>query len=409
MRLFTLLAVSAVTATAAPAPSASHSRQVLSETFFAEGSAFADLDRDGNIDVVAGPFWYAGPNFAVARPLYPAVPFDPLKYSDNFLVFPHDIDRDGWTDLLVVGFPGKEASWLRNPGKAATSAGAAGWERHVIWELVDNESPVFGDLLANGRPVLLCSTGGRLGYLAPTASDPTARWTFHPISPPGPWQRFTHGLGYGDINGDGRPDFLERDAWWEQPAALAGDPIWRKHPVAFAPGADGKAARGGAQMLVVDVNGDGRNDVITSIDSHGYGLSWFENVRAADGGVGFREHVILPRDPAGSLAGVQFSQHHALALGDVDGDGLADLVTGKRWWAHGPTGDPDPNGTPYLYAFLLRRGPDGATFQPHRIDDASGVGTQVSVADINRDGKADVVSSNKRGTFVFVSRRPGGR
>lgn len=408
MRLLPLLAVS-VAAAAAPDSSLSHRRLVLSETFYGEGSAFADLDRDGHVDAVAGPFWYAGPDFAVARPLYPAVPFDPLKYSDNFLVFPHDFDRDGWTDLLVVGFPGKEAWWLRHPGPSATAATTTGWARHVVWELVDNESPVFGDLLGNGRPVLMCSTGGRLGYLAPNASDPTARWTFHPISPPGPWQRFTHGLGFGDINGDGRADLLERDAWWEQPASLDGDPIWRKHAHAFAPGRDGKVLRGGAQMLVLDVNGDRRNDVITSLDAHGYGLSWFENTPAADGGVSFREHVILPQDPAANLAGVQFSQHHALALGDVDGDGLQDLVTGKRWWAHGPTGDPDPNGTPYLVAFLLRRGPSGAAFQPHRIDDASGVGTQVSVADINRDGRVDIVSSNKRGTFVFVSRRAGER
>ena len=93
---------------------------------------------------------------------------------------------------------------------------------------------------------------------------PGSPWTFHPVSPKGDYQRFTHGIGCGDINGDGRADILEKDGWWEQPASVNGDPVWEKHSFPFA-----KAA---AQLLVYDVNGDGLNDVITSLDAHGYGL-----------------------------------------------------------------------------------------------------------------------------------------
>src|SRR5437764_12248096 len=112
-------------------------------------------------------------------------------------------------------------------------------------------------------------------------------------------------------------------------------------------------------MCVMDVNGDGLADVVTSIDAHGYGLSWFEQARAAGGDITFREHVILSTQAEEKVGGVQFSQLHAIALADVDGDGLPDIVTGKRWWAHGPTGDADPLGIPVLTAFLLRRGGDG--------------------------------------------------
>ncbi|HTO03624.1 MAG TPA: VCBS repeat-containing protein [Opitutus sp.] len=361
--------------------------------FLAEGAAFGDLNRDNQIDAVAGPYWYEGPDFSQRHDLYPAVAFDPLQYSDNFLTFVHDFNADGWADVLVVGWPGKEAFWLENPHSVDGA-----WNRHLAFDSVDSESPALVSLLDEKNPVLICMNGGRIGYAAPDPLNPTKPWTFHAITPPGSWHRYSHGLGSGDVNGDGRADILEKDGWWEQPATLDGDPIWKKHAANFGDG--------GAQMYVYDVNADGRADVITSINGHGYGLSWFEQLPGNDGSA-FREHVITSRNPQEKISGVQFSQLHAIALVDVDGDGLSDIVTGKRWWAHGPDKDPDPNGTPVLYAFLLRRSPDGtANFAPHLIDDASGVGTRIDATDLNHDGRADIISSNKRGTFVFVSQLP---
>lgn len=377
---------------AAPADAVSFQRLQLSDQFFCEGATFADLNRDGKPDAIAGPYWYEGPDFKVRHEFYPAGAFDPLGYSDNFFVFAHDFNADGWLDLFVLGFPGVDASWYENPGEAVRP-----WRRRVVYLPVDNESPTFTDLLGNGTPVLVCPSGGRLGYAVPDPKDPKRTWTFHAISPPGPWQRFSHGLGTGDVNGDGRADILVPDGWWEQPASLAGDPVWKFHPVAFC-------SRGGAQLLVTDVNGDNLPDVITSKMAHGYGLSWFEQKRDPSGSISFIEHEILSADAEKKLNGIQFSQLHALALADVDGDGLPDIITGKRWWAHGPQKDPDPNGTPVICAFLLRRGPDHtATFEPKLIDDNSGIGVQLVSTDINQDGRADLISANKRGTFVFLS------
>ncbi len=367
----------------------------LSDQFFSEGAAFGDLNRDGEVDAVAGPYWYEGPDFKRRNEIYPAGAFDPLKYSDTFFTFTHDFNGDGWVDVLVLGFPGVDASWFANPGKSGQP-----WRRHVVFLPVDNESPTFADVLKTGQPALLCTSLGRIGYATFNPKDPIRPWVFHAISAPGPWQRFTHGLGFGDINGDGRNDVIEKDGWWEQPASLQGDPVWRKHAFAFS------AARGGAQMYATDINGDGLADVVTSLDAHGYGLAWFEQTRAADGAISFKPHAILSDKADEKIAGVQFSQPHAIALADVDGDGLADVISGKRWWAHGPKGDADPNGTPVIYAFLLRRGAGGtATFEPHRIDDASGIGTQLVATDINKDGVPDLVSANKRGAFVFVSKK----
>jgi hypothetical protein len=89
----------------------------------------------------------------------------------------------------------------------------------------------------------------------------------------------------------------------------------------------------------------------------------------------------------------------------VDGDGLRDLVTGKRFWAHGPTGDVEPEEPAVVYWFQLRReGEEGAAFIPHLVHDDSGVGTQVTVADIDADGRPDVLTSNKKGTYIHYNR-----
>lgn len=372
---------------------------VLTEAFQAEAAGAGDIDRDGHGDAVYGPCWYAGPDFARKHPIYPAQDFDPVKYSDNFMTAVVDVDADGWLDVVVNEWPGKAVHWFRNPGTDGLAADAP-WAKHLAHPEVDNESPTVVDVTSDGRPELVFHTGGVLGVAGPGATA-TDRWSFRPCSDPEQWGRYQHGLGAGDIDGDGRTDLLMVGGWWRQPAGA--DARWTKHPHAFG-------GRGGAQMHAHDVDGDGDADVITSLDGHDYGLSWYEQVKR-DGGIDFVERPILPAEPGQSLAGVQFSQLHAVALADVDGDGLKDIVTGKRYWAHGPTGDPDPGGKPVLYWLRCVRTPATAgrpaavAWEPHLIDDASGVGTQIAVADLNDDGRPDVVVGNKRGGFVFLQER----
>jgi hypothetical protein len=308
-----------------------------------------------------------------------------------------DVDADGWLDVVVNEWPGKAVHWFRNPGREGLAADTL-WAKHLAHPTVDNESPGFADVTGDGRPELVFHTGGVLGFAEPGGNPIVDRWTFRPCSDPEQWGRYQHGLGVGDVNGDSRADFLMAGGWWEQPAG--GTSTWKKHPAAFG-------TQGGAQMHTGDVDGDGDADVVTSLAGHGYGLSWFEQVRR-DGGIEFVEHAILPRTAEESLSGVQFSQLHAVALADIDGDGVQDIVTGKRYWAHGPAKDADPGGTPVLYWFRLVRTPAAAgdrpavAWEPHRIDDASGVGTQIAVGDLNGDRRPDVVVGNKRGGFVFL-------
>jgi len=379
-------------------------KQTLSERFVAEGCALADFDHDGNLDLTAGwSIWY-GPEFTRRIDFTPPAdnpagktktPYDPASgYSDYFLAFAHDFTGDSWADILVYGLPGEAAHLFVNPrGKEAH------WEKHAIFDTADGESPDLVDVTGDGRPELLVHAGGQLGYAEIDWSQPLAKARFHPITPKSPendkkYFRYTHGSGAGDVNGDGRIDLVVKEGWFEHPAADAASPLWPFHPGPFCPA----GSAGGGQMYVYDVNGDGRNDLIASYNGHGYGLGWFE--QRADGG--FTEHRIMGATAADHPHGVAFSQVHALRLVDIDGDGLLDILTGKRRWAHGIKGDPEPNAPPVLYWFrLVRDGKGGGSFEPQEIDADSGVGTQVTAGDVNKDGRPDVVVANKRGVFVF--------
>ena len=361
----------------------------LSDQFFCEGASFGDFNRDGSMDIVSGPYWYAGPKFTERFEFYPPKPFDIANYSDNFFAFSHDVDQDGWQDIVVIGFPGENTWWFQNPqGKSGH------WQRHVALPVTDNESPTFTDITGDGRPDLVCSTGGQMGYAEIPQDDPKQPWKFRAISPNRGYQRYTHGMGVGDVNGDGRQDVLEKNGWYEQPGADAKTEFWTFHEVPFA-------EAGGAQMLVYDVDGDGDNDVVTSKAAHAYGLSWFEHEKDGDGAVTFREHPIMGERPEQNDYGVVFSQLHALALADMDGDGVQDVVTGKRFWAHREL-DPGSLDPAVLYWFRTVREGGKARFIPYRIDNNSGVGTQVVAGDINGDKWPDIVVGSKKGTFVLT-------
>jgi hypothetical protein len=249
------------------------------------------------------------------------------------------------------------------------------------------------DINGDGRPDLLCMSGGFIGYATFDPKHPAEKWTWHPISKKGGYQRFTHGIGAGDINSDGRVDILESHGWWEQPKSLEGDPVWEFHEALFGDG--------GSQMYGYDVNGDGKTDVITSIAAHKYGVAWFEQTND-NGVIGWTKHLITGTPTEKGETGVVFSQPHAIDLVDINGDGLKDIVTGKRFWAHGPNGDPESNAAAVVYWFELKREGGKATWIPHLIDADSGVGTQVMAVDVNGDGKPDVVVGNKKGAFVHL-------
>lgn len=372
-------------------PTLKYQKLTLTDKFYCEGAYFADFNKDGKMDVVSGPFWYEGPDFKKTHEYRPVKAYDPKGYSDNFLTYAGDINGDGWPDIVCVPFPGREGYWYENP------AGKEGpWKRRTYLKGVDNESPMWADVSGDGRPDLLCCNGGCIGYATYDPAKPDEPWKFNRVSPKGRYHRFSHGIGYGDVNGDGRVDILESDGWWEQPAEAGTGEPWKKHPFKFA--------AGGAQMFACDLDGDGLSDVITSWHCHQYGLLWYKQVRDEKGQITWKQNVILPPKPDLKSNDLRISQLHGIELADVNGDGVKDILTGKRFWAHGPKGDAEPSAAAVVYWFVIRRDADkGVRIEPHRIDDDSGVGTQVAATDLNGDKVLDVIVGNKKGTFVFLS------
>lgn len=353
-------------------------KHVLDTAFRSEGVAVADVDGDGRPDVLTGNYWYRAPEWS-RHLIRPAPEFDGATgYSNSFINFAHDVDGDGHPDLIVIGFPGEKAVWLQNPGPSGGP-----WQEHLISETACNESPAFADVNSDGRPELILSLNESvLCWLTP-GEDPTTPWRAYPISAPGApgTARYAHGLGVGDVDGDGRPEVLCRHGYWS-PRADPRDGPWHFTPAPLGPDC--------AHMHVYDLNGDGVPDVISS-SAHLKGIWWFEQRRGLAGSE-WTQHEI----------DASWSQSHAVLLADLDGDGRPELVTGKRFWAHGPQGDVEPNHPAVLYWYRPVTRPDGSvSWSRHLIDDDSGVGTQFSIADINGDGRPDVITANKKGVFVF--------
>jgi hypothetical protein len=353
-------------------------KRVLDARFLTEGVAVFDVDRDGKLDIVAGEQWFHAPEFS-PRLIGTVTPLDPAtQYSTSFINYPMDVDGDGWTDQVGLGFPLYPAFWRKNPG-----GGDGPWAEHLLWGGAAQESPRVERLSATTAPVAIFHPDGRnLGLFSPGA-DPTLGWTPRLLPlPDGVDGLAPHGLGIGDLDGDGRVDLLTPRGFWSMPAA--SDDAWPFTAADLGPDC--------AQMHVFDVNGDGLADVVTS-SAHGVGVFWHEQVRSG-GAIAFVRHTISEA----------FSQSHALEVADLNGDGLTDLVTGKRMWAHGPQGDIDPDAPKVLYWFELQRDGKTARFVPHVIDDDSGVGTQFVVTDVNGDRRPDIVTSNKRGLAYFQQR-----
>ncbi len=368
-------------------------RVALTDEYYAEGINAGDLNKDGAADVVHGPYWFAGPDFAAKHEIYPPVGQNRDWYADNFFSWVYDFNADGWNDIFVVGFPGTPAYVYENPG--ATGA-TTHWDKHQVTHFVANEAPHFTNLVGDERPELMCSQDGFFGYAAVDWSQPFGTWKFHAISDAVAPANFGHGLGVGDIDGDGRLDLLTKDGWYQQPEAAGTQPRWNFHPVPFAD-------FGGAEMYAYDVDGDGDNDVITSLHAHEFGLAWHEQTQAG-GQRTFQRHLIMGRTPEENRYGVVFSELHSLVLADIDGDGLKDIVTGKTYWSHHRQ-SPMWDAGAVVYWFKLVRGADGVDWVPYLADADAGIGRQVIVADVNNDQLPDIAVGGMKGAHVLLHSR----
>lgn len=355
-------------------------KTILSTDFLSEGVAAADLNKDKKIDIIAGYNWFEAPDWK-KHEFAPTRVFDPKKeYSNSFLNLGMDINLDGWDDVVIIDFPGLPGFWFENPGKTQN-----GWKKHMIANSVGitNESPGFIDVDGDGRLDILCGDKDKKQIIwlkAPVVKGDTTwkRFALSAENVPGT-EDFSHGIGYGDINMDGIKDVVVREGWFEGTKNLdKGD--WKFHVANL-----GAAC---SHMQILDVNKDGRNDVI-SASAHALGIWWYEQIKADDGSINFTTHLISETT----------AQTHSSIMADLNGDGKNEYITGKRFLAHHGR-DPGDAAAAYLLYFEITPGV-APYFKEHIIDDDSGAGLNITVKDMNGDKKPDIVISNKKGVFLF--------
>lgn len=371
------------------AVSAHFQMQRISDFYYGWCAAAADINRDGVLDVISGPFYFLGPDYTQRREFTTARTYNPSnQFSQGMVNFAYDFTGDGWPDILMVD---QRPIYLYvNPRGESRR-----WDRYNVVPQASTEIELLKDIDGDGKPEVLFGGDGALEYAKPDPANPTAPWIVHQVS-----EKIgvnAHGMGVGDINGDGRMDIVNARGWWEQPPKGAPETTWKFHPANFG--------SGGAEMGVYDVNGDGLADVVTALAAHGWGLAWFEQKRDKEGTISFAEHAIMGDFSTENAGKVTFSEPHAAVFADLDGDGIPDFIVGKRTFSHLESYlDPDPYGPAVLYWYRTVRNPKaegGAEFVPELIHNRSGVGSHLAAVDLNHDGAVDIITSTNRGTFIF--------
>jgi hypothetical protein len=348
---------------------------VASEAF--ESVNVFDVDKDGVVDLVSGSFWYKGPDFIRRKFIGPIKRTN--EYYENFSAIVWDLNNDGNKDIIDGGWFEGKLIWKENPGKDGP------WKEHLIARTGNIETTRSWDIDNDGVPEIVPNTPGKPLVIyrlkKGLTNNEVAFDSIMVINQHG------HGLGCGDINGDGRPDLVIDKGWLECPVKPFAQP-WVLH-------AEFNVVQASVPMLVTDVNHDGLNDIIIG-QGHNYGLDWYEQRLDKAKNRTWIKHSIDPYN----------SQYHTMALVDIDNDGELELITGKRYRAHDDNdpGAHDPVGL-YYYKWT------GELFVKQVISYGSfgngkGTGIFFAVEDLNGDNWKDIIVAGKDGLCVFLNKGP---
>ena len=363
---------------------------------FAECASVLDIDGDGKLDIAAGRNYYLAPNWIKHTDYRDGAQTNGPDVDDNY-ESTMDVNGDGRMDVISSGWMLKQGIyWYENSGKPGVK-----WNSHTILAADGLEGMVVGNLAGHGDKDLLVNyyakrPGRSLIWMEHLNHAPWFQQ--HVLGPEG--VGVSHGSGIGDINGDGRNDIVTASGWFEAPAHPAAEP-WIWHPD-YQFGGSGGA---GLPILITDVNGDGLNDIIMG-SPHGYGLVWFEQ-KMENGKRSFVQHAIE----------TDFPTFHTMVLADLDGDGKPELITGKQLLAHngGDVGALEPV---FLFYYKFQNG----HFERHILSYSYlepyfakgnnepppnyviGTGMRLNVADMDGDGKPDIVVACRTGLYIFFNK-----
>jgi hypothetical protein len=277
--------------------------------------------------------------------------------------FTADINGDGIPDLIEDNYAA-DTIWVR-PGHGDGTFGAP-----AIYSATRNgqfqgpDGPTVADVNGDGIPDLIYGTyvGGTVVVLPGLGNGTFGAPEVYPAEPG------AYAVQAVDLTGDGKPDLVTVNAVANSVSVLRNNGNG-----AFAPEQVYPVATNPYSMAVADVNGDGAPDIITSSRDDNTVTVLLGN---GDGTFRPEENFQTGKTP------------RRLAVGDFNGDGRLDLVTANE-------GD-------NTASILLGNG-DG-TF-------ASGIAAapapdlrpfQVAIADVNGDGRLDIVTANRSDNSVSV-------
>ncbi len=370
---------------------------------FAECSSILDIDGAGKLDIAAGRNYYTAPNWTKFADYRDGAETNGPDVDDNY-EGTMDVNNDGRPDVLSSGWMRRQGIWwYENPGKLRVK-----WNSYALHEADGLEGMVIGNLAGHdGKDVLVnyfARKPGR-GLIWFEHINQAPWFKEHVLGPEN--VGVSHGSGIGDINGDGRDDVVTVSGWFESPARPTQDQ-WIWHPdyqFASYGSVEGRGGGAGLPMLVTDVNGDGRNDIIIGSD-HGYGLAWLEQ-KMENGKRSFIKHWIETDYPT----------IHTMILADLDGDGRQELITGKQLLAHngGDVGALEPS---FVFYYKFQNGrferhvlsysylepyfrPGNKELPPNYV---IGVGMRLSVGDLDGNGKPDIAVACRTGLYVFFNK-----
>ena len=350
-------------------------KQVASESF--ESVGVFDVNGDNKPDIVSGSFWYEGPEFLKRH--YIGAVEQHGQYWDDFSTIPMDVNADGNMDYVSGGWFSKSIWWWENPGDNSQ------WQKHIIDQTGNVETVRSWDVDGDGYVEIVPNNPNDPLKFYILKRDVNGKSTGSFIKVPVTLnEEQGHGLGFGDINGDGRGDFIIHNGWLEAPSDVMKG-TWKLHE-------EFDLGDASIPILVVDVNRDNKIDLIVG-QGHSYGLSWYEQAVNASGK---RKWIKHPIDPYSS-------QFHTMEWVDLDGDGKGELVTGKRYRAHNGR-DPGGNDPIGLYYFKW----NGESFVKNTISygplgEGKGIGLYFEVVDLNKNDRKDIVVAGKDGLYIFFN------
>ncbi len=331
-----------------------------------EGTAVFDFDRDGKLDVTSGAFWYRAPDWT-PREFRDAPPSG--EYIVNCGEFAIDVNKDGYTDIISAGWMEDGIFYYQNPKESGTK-----WPKVKITSSRNTEGMISVDVDGDGTPDILPCHYTHNGVYWVQIKD--GKFNRRPIGDPGDG----HGIGFADLDGDGKRDILTPDGWYRQVNLEKDEWEWRP---------EFNLGTAGISILGYDVNGDGLTDIVYS-HGHDYGIYWLEQGKRGP------ERTWTPH-----LIDDSFSQVHTLQLVDLNGDGRPELLAGKRYRGHNEK-DPGSFDPLVINYYTIEPGATPKiTRYPIAYNSIAGAGMQFVVMDLDGDGDVDIITAGKTGQYWF--------